>query len=392
MRIAHVTPSVNLAGGGLATAALGLAEAQALSGHDITVHASGCADPDRARFPSGVQLRPFHAVGSARFAYAPYLVADLIAARPQVIHSHGIWTYVSFAAAAAARVLDVPHICAPHGMLDAWALARSPRRKALIGSLFQWRVLRGASCLHALVSDERDQMRALGLRAPVALVPNGVSSQLLNSPRTRAAFDRRYPHLRGRRIILFLSRVHPKKGLPNLITAWASLTRSHPQWHLVIAGPDELGHAEEVKRMVRRLGLESTISVIGPQVGDEVVECLSAADLFVLPSYSEGFSFAVLEALACGTPVCITTACNLPEVQDYECGRVCTPDIPALSHALDLLMSRTPDQREAMGEAGRRLVGGAFTWKRSGDALAEIYSWLISHEQGAARPVALGPG
>ncbi|MFN8528554.1 MAG: glycosyltransferase [Anaerolineae bacterium] len=375
LHIAHLTPSLNTTAGGLSRVVLGLARAQMNLGCQVTVHVLE-SDTPAADFPFRVvQNRP---IGPAQIGYSPTLLQQLVDSKPDVIHSHGLWTYTSYASHVASRSLAVPHVCSPHGMLDAWALKQFRAMKTVFSAAFQRRALQQAGCLHALTEAERDSIRAYGVATPTAVVANGIDDALLTVDKVDAkkAFFDRFSHLRGQRIALFLSRIHPKKGLINLLNVWKQLASHTENWHLVIAGPDEGGHEAEIAAEVERLGITSGVSLIGVQQGAEVWECYAAADLFLLPSFSEGFSMAVLEALAFECPVCITTECHFPEVEQVGGGLICEPTHESLAQALSTLLEMSPENRQAMGQRGRALIESRFTWKQVSMQHLAVYHWL----------------
>jgi glycosyltransferase involved in cell wall biosynthesis len=179
-------------------------------------------------------------------------------------------------------------------------------------------------------------------------------------------------------VALFLSRIHPKKGLSVLIEAWRQVTRDDKDWILAIVGPDEGGHLAEVQLLARDLGIEDRVLFTGPAYGCEKRQLLELADFFVLPSHSEGFSMAVLEAMACRLPVVITPNCNFPAVCEEGAGLVVPPHADKLSSALRQLMECTQGQRVRMGSQARRLVQRCYTWDHVVDQMNEVYEWLIN--------------
>src|ERR1039458_8651482 len=201
-------------------------------------------------------------IGPASFGFSPELRSALIAyvGSGSMIHVHGLWMYPGVLGRQLARRFGAKRIVSPHGMLEPWALQNSRWKKRLAAWLFENRNLRTVDCLHALCQPEADSIRAYGLKNPIAVIPNGVDISAFQNPPGRGLLEARFPALRGRRWILFLSRIHPKKGLSHLLRAWAGVNGERgvrsPEWMLVIAGPDELGHEAEMKRLARDLGLE----------------------------------------------------------------------------------------------------------------------------------------
>ncbi len=377
LRIAHLTPGMGMYTGGPAKSVSGLAQAQQQAGHTVAIFAMEDRLGRPAVQPAGLDVRLTASSCLMRLHYSPGLISRVVDYRPDIIHSHGIWTYFSWASHVVARRLGAPHVCAPRGMLDEWAVQSGWVQKRIAGALYQNRVLRRAACLHALVPEETSSLLNCRLCRPIATVPNGIHERLLTLDRDRTWFDFRFPDLMGKRIVLFLARLDAKKGLLNLVEAWGTLGTARQGWHLAIAGPHEGEHVNEVRATIATRGLSHSASLLGPQLGDEVYECFMAADVFVLPSFSEGFSMSVLEAMACGTPVCITPACHFAEVEALQAGLICSPTSASIAQTLGSLMARTPSERAAMGERGRELVRDGYTWEPVRRRMDEVYGWLL---------------
>ncbi len=292
----------------------------------------------------------------------------------QGVHIHGVWEPHCAVAAAAARVCKRPYIISAHGMLEHWALRQKRIRKALYAALVEARNLQRATCLRALTPDEVNDYRRVGLANPIAIVPTGVEV-----PRgiTGHLFWEMYPQLAGRRIVLFLGRIHQKKGLPLLLQAWERVAKRADDVHLVIAGPDSDGTLSSLEALVESLGLRSCVTFTGMLDIEHKWSALRAAGLFVLPSYSEGFSVAVLEALAMGVPVIVTDACHIPEVLGHNCGWVIEPEIKQLEGSLREFLQLPPEEAVRMGERGRDLVEERFRWPVIGKQMAEVYDWML---------------
>jgi glycosyltransferase involved in cell wall biosynthesis len=208
----------------------------------------------------------------------------------------------------------------------------------------------------------------------VAVIPNGIKVPNALDPEW---FWSHYPGLRSRRVVLFLSRLHYKKGVDVLCRAWAAVTKKHPDAHLVLAGPDSEGTRYVVERLIGELGLQDTVTFTGMLKGNFKWGALAASEVFVLPSYSEGFSVATLEAMAAGKPVIISRQCYFPEVARQGCGWVIEPCEKDLADALfDCLSNGSRDLSE-MGERGRRLVSSRYSWDVIGAQMADVYDWLL---------------
>ncbi|QBG45965.1 glycosyltransferase [Verrucomicrobia bacterium S94] len=283
-----------------------------------------------------------------------------------LIHLHGIWMDNQWAAMQHQRKNNVPVVVSPRGMLDPWAIQNSAWKKKLVEALFAKKALREASCIHALCRSEVESIRAYGLKNPVALIPNGVE---LPGPG-------RLPAVSDCKTILFLGRIHPKKGLAELLEAWS---RFGGGWKLLVAGWDDGGHDEGLKARATELGLKN-IEFIGPKYGKEKETLLRSVDAFILPSFSEGLPMSVLEAWSYGLPAVITDFCNLPE--GFECNAAVRiePRADSIVEGLETLAAMSDEERTAMGSAGRALVEKRFTWSGIAENMRQVYAWCLTGE------------
>jgi len=303
----------------------------------------------------------------------------------EVVHMHGLWQAHTRRGARTAHAARIPYLVAAHGMVDPWALRQKRWKKRVYLALVEAKNLRRASCLHALSRPEIVHMRSIAPWTPIAFVPNGVDLTPFDDLPARSLLEAECPEIKGRFVLLFFGRLHVKKGLDLLALALGRIVPDHPELHLVIAGNDDGAWAPFRERMTI-LGLTGGMTYLGHVAGERARQVWAAADAFVLPSYSEGFSMAVLEALACRLPCLITTACHFPELAAADGGIEVTPDIDALSQGLRSLIERTPAERARIGRTGRRLVEEHYTWDRQAERLASVYEWLRG---GGAAPEAV---
>ena len=342
-----------------------------------------------------------------------------------LLHDHGLWLPTNHAAAFAARSLGVPRIVSPRGMLTAWALQHRGWKKRIAWWLYQHRDLQSAQVLHATSQDEAEAFRAAGLKLPIAILPNGVElppSLPRPIPSLAGAGDAPRPSdgrgwlegtgegcrrpdegrgenksLDGRvtegevsnvtpnsslvtrhsslRTLLFLGRIHPVKGLLDLVNAWAEIR--NPQWRVVLAGGDEDNHRAELESAIRARGLEQSFSFAGAVAGDARWECYRAADLFVLPSHSENFGIVVAEALACGVPVITTRGTPWAELATKRCGWWVDLGVEPLAAALREAVTLPDDARREMGRRGREWVEAKFAWPAIAAQMRAVYEWML---------------
>jgi glycosyltransferase involved in cell wall biosynthesis len=288
---------------------------------------------------------------------------------PTIIHSHGLWSAANYWASTASRRFNLPLIVHPRGMLEPWALSHKKLKKILGLKIYQQKALSGASVLVATAGSEYENLRALGLNNPIAIIPNGVVMESFvphgmtnDIPRSEV------------RTVLFLSRVQEKKGLINLVHAWAQL--KPVGWRLQIAGPDENGHLRKVMALVQHLGIDSIIEYVGVVDGVEKAALYRSADVFVLPTYSENFGVAVAEALASGLPVITTKGAPWSDLEKYNCGWWIDIGVQPLVTALREAIALSDDERRAMGSRGRNYVQ-RYDWNDIASQMTEVYRWVI---------------
>lgn len=399
MRVLTVLESASRADGGIFEAELALQRELALrSGLTVEVVAlrDEFTDADAARWNPLVP-RLAEVWGPRAFGYGPRL-AGLLDPQADLLYCAALWKYPGWAASNWQKSTGRPVVIAPHGSLDPWALNNSRWKKRVAALLFKNGQLRRAQCFRALCAAEADAIRAYGLTQRIEIVPNGVVL-----PVESAAGETR--SIEGRKILLFLGRLHPKKGLAGALRAWAEIPNSKP-WQLVIAGWDQGGHERELEALCARLGLktagfsqggpESTegfpseklqtpplkaadVVFAGPVFGVEKDKLLKRADAFLLPSHSEGLPMSVLEAWAHRLPVVMTPECNLPEgfasgaaleIQNVPHGN---PDWQGLRALLEM----TAGERQTMGQRGRALVEERFTWEKVASRMTEVFESVL---------------
>ena len=329
---------------------------------------------------AGPRIKLHSVLGSTAFGYAPDLGAALDRGRLSLLHANGIWMYPSLASLNWSRRGGGrrPYVISAYGMLDPWAVRNVAWKKRLAGWWFENAHLSGAACLHALAAAEARAFRSYGLTNPICIIPSGVDLPV-DGPRPAPAWA---AEAGGRRVLLFLGRLHPKKkGLLNLIRAWAAVQADRPaeaaDWMLVIAGWDQGGHEAVLRGLVDELGAAASIRLVGPQFDDDKAASLAFADAFVLPSFSEGLPIAVLEAWSHGLPALITEACNLPEGFAAGAALPIRPEVPSIADGLRRLMALSDADRQAIGARARRLVQERFAWPQIARQMSTVYAWLL---------------
>lgn len=388
MIVSHLTSQLGAVGGGVAIAVRHLAEASAsLDVEAVRVLGLRTQGEEEPIASSRISLLAFSPLGPRSLGFTPAFKRVLLDDSPDILHRHGLWMYPSRAANAWQARTGRPVVVSPHGMLDPWALRNSAWRKRIAGAAFERRSLERASCLHALNTAEAEAIRAYGLQNPIAVIPNGVGVPP-DEPARDAPWAGRVPE--DARVLLFLGRFHPKKGLSELIRALGMIMDEGPSryWHLVVVGWDDGGHVEDLKRQARGMDVASRVHWLGPLFGEGKAAALRNADAFVLPSHSEGLPVAVLEAWSYRLPVLMTDACNIPEGFERGAAVRISTGPAALAKQLREFFTRTAKERAAMGRRGRQLVDERFTWPSIAAEMIEVYRWLLGE---ADRPASVLP-
>ena len=266
---------------------------------------------------------------------------------------------------------------APAGTLEPAALAYRNLRKRLALWAYEWANLRGASCLHAHSEKEALGFRRLGLRNPVAVIPSAIPGEWVQTTGDAASFRRRFGIPQDRRVLLFLSRIHPIKGIALLLEALAATPDVGRPWLTVIAGPDEDGHLGRMKRLAQELALGQDVRFVGPLYGQDKRDAFAATELFVLPTHSESFGMVVAEALGAGVPVLTTHAAPWAELSTHGCGWQVEPSVAAIAQGLLDATRHSCAELADMGRRGRQLVRRRYTWSRVAEQTVALYEWLL---------------
>jgi glycosyltransferase involved in cell wall biosynthesis len=290
-------------------------------------------------------------------------------------HIHAIWNFPTYYTMRSAFAGDVPYMVAPQGSLEPWALKQNRWGKRFYGLLTEKPLLKRATCLQAVSSVEANQIKSFGIKAPTVIIPNGVDASLLER-KAATPLTAKLGLGDSQKTLLYLSRLHPKKGVDMLIRAFSRIPESE-RLTLVVGGSDAgSGFGTKLKELAHELGVGSRCLFVGEVKGGEKHEMLLGADFFALPSHSEGLPVAVIEAMASGLPVLITPGCNLPEVEEWRAGRILLPEVCEFAQGL-LETVRDPERAREMGLAGRRLVKAKFTWERIARETLGIYQAAV---------------
>jgi glycosyltransferase involved in cell wall biosynthesis len=398
MKLLHVVASYAPAWryGGPIQSVAALCQGLASHGEDVTVFTTNIDGPRDLPVPLGqpvlrdaVKVHYFQVQSPRRWSFSWPLTQALEQSTREfdLVHLHGVFVYPILAAAYFCRKYRIPYVISPRGMLDPIVLRMKPIRKRIYLNLLERRNLNGAAALHYTAPDE--QRQAEGLRLPVltVVVPNGLCLEQLAQLPSPGAFRSRHPEMARKRLILFLSRIHPKKGLDRLVQAFGRVAKRRPDVHLAIAGYDDEGYGQVVRRWLEDAGVAERVTFTGPLLGESKLAAFRDVDLFVLPSYQENFGMAVLEAMGCGLPVVVSNGVYLyREIQRAGAGLVVDGDPAGLAEAIEVLL-RDATLRTRMGEAGRRLVRDRFSAEHVADQMRSVYQNILAGTTQARRGV-----
>lgn len=377
MKIGLLTSWLSDRGGGVPESLRPLVRNIEARGLDVTVFglADTCEERLRDRWGKA-RIAAVRPLPPRAFGYAPRLARLLERSCLDLIHVHGLWMYSSLVGLRWSSRCRRPRIVSPHGMLDPWAVRRSAWKKRLADALYERAHLGGAACLHALTESEARAIRGYGVASPICVVPNGVDLPKRSAVAPPAWLGSAE---RDRKILLFLGRLHPKKGLENLLRAWRDVQSAAAarDWILVVAGWDQGGHARQLQRMAEECGITGSLRFVGPQFDGDKAASLACADAFVLPSLSEGLPVAVLEAWSYGLPVLMTGACNLPEGFAAGAALPIGTDPAGIAAGLRRLLALSDAERQDMGVRGRALVRERFTWRQVAEQMTGVYKWVL---------------
>lgn len=354
MKILHVTQGLDPQSGGPTRSVKGICRALDKAGVDVTL----CVLHGNHEFDNKGGVKVVYG------ACPPINDFDLV-------HIQSIWDPALHAVAKACRKAKVPYVISPRGMLDPWALSVKKWKKRLAMFLYQKRDLNGAAAFHVTAALEEKSVRAQGLRQPVIIAPNGVDIPEVMPPKRSAE----------PKTAIFLSRLHPGKGLLTLVEAWA---RIKPQgWKMKVVGPDSYGHKAEVLAKLTELGVLDQWEFVDMLNDVEKWSAYRAADLLIHPSVSENFGITIVEGLAAGLPVIATKGTPWSELEGSrelgvgKCGWWIDQGVDALSDALRVSLNAPSSVLEEMGKRGQELVERKYLWSSIANQVIEGYMRVV---------------
>jgi glycosyltransferase involved in cell wall biosynthesis len=384
LRILHVIPSVGDRHGGPSVALRLMASGLVRAGAHVTVVTTDDNAGDRLNVP---YAQPVNQEG-ATFYYFPRHLRFYTVSAPlrrwveseaknfDVIHIHAVFSFPSSSAARAAQRTKVPYIVRPLGALAPYGMQQRPGLKRLSLALIERPMLHAAAAIHCTSHQEAEEILALGVRAPIVIIPIGLPFSDSPAPRDQTWLRQRAPELDGRKVVLFLSRLDPKKGLELLLESFARLTVPKDSVALVVAGDGPADYVARLKTAARDLGIERSIYWAGHLGESEKSRALHSADLFALPSQAENFGIAAVEALGAGLPVILSDQVGIHDaITRAGAGLVVPRDVSALSPAIDRLLN---DQslRTTQSHNAAALARSEFSQDVMTQRLLSLYHWV----------------
>lgn len=379
MKIIHTVPSLSLSAGGPSRSVTQLCNHLAsveevslvttVTSDDLCVNASKSVNVINTPVRNAARLLPAELL---RFRTA--LMKELTSCTRCLVHQHGIWLSTSHESTYFAVKNNVPLILSTRGMLEPWSLRRSRWKKNLAWFSYQKRDLSAVTAFHATACMEAESIRSLGFKQPIAIIPNGVNTTEANSP--TIDFQKTHRSDTTKRTALFLSRLNPKKGLPLLVEAWGQMRPLG--WQLLIAGNDDSNTRPDLERRIAALGIGQSVKIVGPAYGEHKANLFRAADLFILPSYSENFGIVVAEALSYGVPVLTTTGCPWQELIEKDCGWWEEPTLDGICKGLSKAFATQGERLKEMGANGLSLVKNKYHWPAITNSMLDFYNWILS--------------
>ena len=368
-------------GGGVATAVVGITTTLAQKDVECSVFSTvGTREGNDPYKLDGVESHVFHTSKLARFWYGHSLKlrSSLQKVIPSydLIHIHELWNYPGFAAYQVAKSTNKPYVLSIHAALDPDRLSFKAYKKRPYLKFIRRKILNQASTLFALTITEKEHIQNLGISSPISVIPNGIFPEIFNTPNFQAGVLKQLSQVKDKYIILYLGRIHPLKGIDLLVEAFGDIAKIREDVCLVIAGDDEVGYRSQLELQLSNLGILDKTIFTGLLNETDKVAMLGIADIFVLPSYSEGFSMSILEAMASGLPVVITDKCYFSEVGTSGAGLIVETSSDQLRDAL-MSFFENPGKIKQMGGKGRQLVLQKYTWDKVVDQIKLIYQNLI---------------
>lgn len=285
-----------------------------------------------------------------------------------VVQIQSVWDPSYHKLVKIAQKHNIPYLITPRGMLEPWSLSQKKWKKKLAMLLYQKSDLRKASCIFTTADMEAKHVHELGIKVPCSVIPNGIETE---GYACRTSMDG------VKKQILFLSRVHVKKGIELLIEAYANLYPDFRDWSVVIVGNGEADYIDRLKQKVQSLRLEECIKILPPVFGEAKTKLYQESSIFCLPSYSENFGMVIAEAMSCGVPVITTTNCPWEILNETKTGWCIDLSVENLEKTLREAMSMNASELYDKGQRSSQLVFENFSYKNVAARTKELFEWIL---------------
>jgi poly(glycerol-phosphate) alpha-glucosyltransferase len=332
---------------------------------------------------SWLPIKPFlyKPFGFKKIGFNPFFLKNLNKSNADIGHIHSLWSYTTYALYKWSKKNNKPYLLSVNAYLFDSALSQSKIIKKLALYLGIRKVIKHASCIHVNTMNEYEAVRALGYTNPISIISNGVQLPNLNNDHLSSPWLK-IENTKNKKILLYLSRIHPQKGIQLLVDSWKELRDSMllSDWHLVIVGfqKEKSLFENTIIDMVDNYNLNNSVTMLSGQFDESMKACYSHCSGFILPSFNEGSSIAALNALAFSKPTVITNGCNITNAIENGSAIGIETNIESIKNGILTLIEMTDSERENLGQKGRLLVEENYTWESVSDQFFEIYSWLMN--------------
>lgn len=372
MKVLILTYSVTRTAGGVFDAVRDLFVNTAFKKHQLKIFSFIDENIDKDR-PSwkGIPMKLFKPFP---MLYSPKIRKDLLKESPDIFHMEALWRYPQLLMTSWKKHKKAPIVCTPHGMLDPYIIKNQGVVKRIVSNLFFQKSLEAVDCYHALCQKELEDIRAYGLKQPVAIIPNGI-----NLPDSNLKFEKsdKKKHL------LYLGRLHKKKGVDLLLKALTVINKEKKEmldnWQIDLVGWDHEGCKAELEKIVADNHLDDLVVFHGGLFGENKQRMYANADGYILPSHGEGLPMTVLEAWSWKIPVIMTPECHLPEGYSANAAIEINDNVESVCNGLKTFLGMSDKERQSMGMRGYNLVRENFTWDVSAKKMIEVYEWLLGN-------------
>jgi len=378
MRILHVVYSMSLKTGGLAVAVNGMSKALARKGHSVSVYTTDELEDEKGKKIEELNGYKIYRFPSSNFfisSYSPQLKNQLLdeISNFDVIHIHGLWVYTTYICAKICRRLNRPYIITPHGMLDQWSFHQGYVKKIIYAAIIEKENINKAKVVHFTTEKEKTRSSHFGIKAFQAVAPLGIDLKEFIPDEKQQGIKSIAPELYGSRFVLFFSRIHPKKGLELLIKAFSKLSVEFNDLRLVIMGSGEAGYINNIKHQLKKYGIFDKTYILGAINGKKRFEIVKNAEFVCLPSKQENFGLALVESLACKTPVIVSSHVDLSDdIKKNGAGLIVDYNVDSIYNSCkEFLLNRK--LRDDMAENGRKWVTANYEWANTIERLERLY-------------------